>query len=527
MNVRNGWYGNDVIQDNIPLNTLCNIRVFFYCRNMKWEAQMLLYDQCNSRYIKKGITNVFFVVSKREPKTAYWKLKLNPFSRILEYAITKSLCDDLNKNLVNAAWLIAEDYLRWIKQYCKNTHTKKVYIMVPAEWYLHRHLMDVAQDLAKDDINIEWLPNTQMLISAETFQKKFPKPPIMETFYRWMRKENGILMNGDQPVWWKWNYDKENRGFSKTHKPSKHITFSNNYIKEAISFFDYTQEHIRDKSEHRDFPITRQDAKKLLDYFISHHLDSFGKLEDAMYTGDWFVYHSRVSTAINFWLLHPNEVVYAIQNADSAIQNKEGYIRQVLWWREYMFHRFWHYKESIYKENYHGYTTSLPRWFWQPDQSPVQMHCLNSVLKQVYSTWYSHHITRLMIIWNFCQLAWFNPHDVNKWFREMYADAFEWVVTPNVLWMSQFADWWKLATKPYVSSANYINSMSDYCKSCYYDPKEKYWEKACPFNFLYWNFIDKNKELFIKWRQPFIVNNLVKIDIQIIKDKVKNFITQL
>jgi deoxyribodipyrimidine photolyase-related protein len=189
-----------------------------------------------------------------------------------------------------------------------------------------------------------------------------------------------------------------------------------------------------------------------------------------------------------------------------------------------MYHWFHSYKSEIYDQNFFAHTQELPERFWRPEQSNVDMNCVQHVLKKVKETAYSHHIERLMIIGNFCLLVGYNPHHVNKRFWEQYADAFEWVVTPNVLGMSQYADGGKLATKPYVASANYVNKMSNYCKTCRYDPKEKYGENACPLNYLYWNFVNNNQETFKKRRQSFILKHLEKLDIPLITSQSKEFI---
>lgn len=219
-------------------------------------------------------------------------------------------------------------------------------------------------------------------------------------------------------------------------------------------------------------------------------------------------------------------MIERVENTDTQINNKEGFIRQILGWREYMYQYFWYYKETIYTENFFKYSQKLPRYFWDISTGSRGMNCVDTVLKKVQTYNYSHHIERLMIIGNFTLLAGYNPHEVNRWFFEMYTDAFEWVVTPNVLSMSQYADGGKLATKPYVASANYINNMSDYCKNCQYNPKEKYTDDACPMNYLYWAFVDENREVFEKGRQQFVVKNLEKIDIKKIRELQKKFVSE-
>jgi deoxyribodipyrimidine photolyase-related protein len=191
--------------------------------------------------------------------------------------------------------------------------------MTSSEHYLQTHLENIAGEVVKDKRHITFIPNTQTIISHNTFTKRFAKPPIMETFYRRMRKEQHILMEGDKPIGGEWNYDKENRKFDKTHTKTRHITFTHSYIEEACKHFGIPDVD----SAAYIYPITRSQALEAIQYFIDHHLDNFGKLEDAMYTSDIFVHHSKISTAINFGILHPLEVIEAIEKTTTAINNKE------------------------------------------------------------------------------------------------------------------------------------------------------------------------------------------------------------
>ena len=243
-----------------------------------------------------------------------------------------------------------------------------------------------------------------------------------------------------------------------------------------------------------------------------------------MYQNDDFVHHSLLSIPINFWLLYPKEVIEVILKHETDLNNKEWFIRQILGWREYMYHFFQFYKDDIYKNNFLNNYKKLPNYFWWTNLDNCNLNCLKTSISRVLQNNYGHHIERLMIIWNYTLLYWVTPLEINKWFFENYIDAFEWVVTPNVMSMSQFSDGWRLATKPYVSSWNYINKMSDFCKNCKYNVKNKYELDSCPFNFLYWNFVDENKEIFQKTRQPFVVKNLEKIDIKNIIKLKKEFI---
>jgi len=407
------------------------------------KLQRILYDQCNTSYLYDDINEYLFLVSSKKATSPYGPLDLNPTSLDLEKEIWKNFIKECKNNDLGAEYLEVEIWFDWLREYCKKKDCLDVVCMSPSEPQLLRTLTDMALQLSNEWIKLEIRPNTQFLVSHEVFLEKREKPPVMETFYRWMRKETRILMDGDNPEWGKRNYDKENRKFDRK------------YVSDLPS-----------RLEENAYPVSRTQALELLDYFIAHHLDEFGKLEDAMYAEDDEVHHSLLSTSMNFGLLTPWEVIARVEAADTAMNNKEWFIRQVLGRREYMYHRFWFYKDSLYNQNALKHTNSLPDRFRRPEKSPLEMFCVNHVLWTVKETAYSHHITRLMIIGNFCLLMGYNPHHVNKWFWEMYADAFERVVSPNVLGMSQFADGGNLATKPYISSANYVNKMSNYCKIC-------------------------------------------------------------
>ncbi len=462
--------------------------------------QLILYNQLWVQCCLPWAERFLFLLSEKTLKSPYGPLQFNQFSKEIEHKASQWFIKHLNEQGKQADRKAVTNYTQWLLEYCQEYSVDTVMIMQSSEPSLQRTLQTMQHTLNEHGISIQRHENTQFLLSHSRFLKRFPKPPIMETFYRWMRKEFDVLMDGNAPVWWQRNFDKENRKFDKHYQMQQ------------------TEQWV-------SYPTSRPEAIALLQQFVDKKIDRFGELEDAMYTHDEYVHHSLLSTSINFWLLTPWEVIDAISQTDTAINNKEWAIRQILWRREYMYHWFMFYHETIYHDNALNHTTPLPDWFWWPDDSPLQMYCVNHVLKTVKRTWYSHHITRLMIIWNFSLLMWYNPHDVNKRFWEMYADAFERVVTPNVLGMSQFVDWWNLATKPYISSANYINKMSDYCKHCYYDPKQKEWERACPMNYLYRNFVEKHRSFFA--RQPYIVSNLKKIDITKVKQQAQTFINQI
>jgi deoxyribodipyrimidine photolyase-related protein len=246
-----------------------------------------------------------------------------------------------------------------------------------------------------------------------------------------------------------------------------------------------------------DWPVSRDDAEKVLDYFLEQHLVNFGTYQDAMTTRSHFLYHSRISFALNSKMLSPREVVdrsesYYLDHEDSiAISQIEGFIRQILGWREYMRGIYWAKMPAYAEENYFGHKNSLPDFYWTAD---TQMKCLNECIGQSLKEAYAHHIQRLMVCGNFALLAGVDPDEVDAWYLGVYIDAIEWVEMPNTRGMSQYADGGLVASKPYVSSSNYINKMSNYCKECKYSHTKKTGENACPFNSLYWRFIAVNEE---------------------------------
>jgi deoxyribodipyrimidine photolyase-related protein len=321
----------------------------------------------------------------------------------------------------------------------------------------------------------------------------------MEYFYREMRRKTGLLMEDDQPAGDKWNYDHDNR------KPAPDdITFEG-----PLRFApDELTEEVLDLVEARFgrnfgtlrpfwFTTTRAEALQQLDHFIHKALPKFGDFQDAMLNENRFLYHSLISTSLNIGLLSPVEVCAAAEAAyrDGAvpINAAEGFIRQIIGWREYVRGIYFLEGEDYPQRNALGQTRDLPDLYWG---GKTDMNCLSKAVAQTRDEAYAHHIQRLMVTGNFGLLAGVHPHQMHEWYLAVYADAFEWVEAPNTVGMSQFADGGIIASKPYVSSGAYINRMSDYCKSCAYSVSQKTGEGACPFNLLYWHFLDRHRARF-------------------------------
>ena len=482
-------------------------------------TQLILYNQLRSDFIQKDIDFFLYIHHAGKINFNWQELKLNTLSKIIDYAGGKQLIDELQSEWNTCEFLIEKKFIDGMLRFAKKHDVSKYIIVKPVENYVYENFCKIKKQLKNHNIELEFREDIySFFLKKSEFQKQYDTPPIMEFFYRFMRKKYNIMMIGDKPEWGQWNYDKENRAFDRKHKKTWSFSLEvNEYVEEAADFYNYTLPNTFFQ------PTNRKQALLQLEYFIEKHLDQFGKLEDAMYEHDDFVHHSLLSTSINFWMLSPQEVVQKIVETNTAINNKEWFVRQILGWREYMYQYFQHYKDTIYSENYFDHTRKLPNYF-RSDAEKCKMNCLSHSLASVQENHISHHIQRLMIIGNYALLWNYDPQELNRRFFEYYTDAFEWVVTPNVLAMSQYADGWKLATKPYIASANYINKMSDYCKSCHYDYKEKYGENACPYNMLYWTFVDDKQDEFQKWRQQFVLKNLWKINIEELQKQKEIFI---
>ena len=319
----------------------------------------------------------------------------------------------------------------------------------------------------------------------------------MEHFYREMRREHAILMEGDQPSGGKWNLDSENR---KALPVSMHLPDRRRFVP------DETTQEVMALVEKRfgdhfgglvDFgwPVNRYDALLALEDFIANGLTCFGDYQDAMKSRAPFLFHSLLAPALNLGLLSPLEVCKAAEAAwrsgAAPLNAVEGFVRQILGWREYVRGVYWALMPEYENRNELQATRKLPAFYWDGDTS---MRCLREVIGDTARFAYSHHIQRLMVTGNFALLAGISPRDIERWYLAVYADAFEWVEMPNTLGMAVFADGGQMASKPYAASGAYINRMSDFCSGCVYDVKQKTGPKACPFNYLYWAFLIRQKD---------------------------------
>ena len=322
---------------------------------------------------------------------------------------------------------------------------------------------------------------------------------LMETFYRYMRKKHQVLVvDFDQPLNGKWNFDEDNRQkLPKNHKLIAPFLFTTELQEIQVEVSKANIKTIG-KVDGTNFlwPINRAQSLELLQFFVENCLPLFGTFQDAMAPDEWSIYHSRLSFSMNLKMLSPKEVVdkaiseYWKRPNEIEYHQLEGFVRQIIGWREYMRGIYWAKMPEFATLNYFENQSKLPAWFWT---GRTKMNCLSHTINQSLEFAYAHHIQRLMITGNFALLAGVHPDEVDAWYLGIYIDAIEWVEITNTRGMSQFADGGIVGTKPYVSSATYIHKMSSYCVGCHYDKSKKTGEKACPFNSLYWNFYDKHE----------------------------------
>jgi deoxyribodipyrimidine photolyase-related protein len=381
----------------------------------------------------------------------------------------------------------------------------------PDEWRLDAQLAAFAATL---NIPVEQVSSEHFYTERHEAAALFTgrKQWLMETFYRHMRVRHRVLVDAaHKPVGGQWNFDAENRkawpGFPLEPVDRRtrhdHSALWASIVQAGVQSFGESQ------ADRLPWPLNRTEALAELDGFIAQALPHFGNFQDAMSVKSWRLFHSLLSFSMNVKMLSPREVVAKAEAAGlsghAPMAAVEGFIRQILGWREYVRGFYWAHMPGYAHSNALGHTLPLPAWFWT---GQTQMRCMGAAISQSLEQAHAHHIQRLMVIGNFALLAGLDPHALHRWYLGIYIDAFEWVELPNTVGMSQFADGGLLATKPYVSSAAYIDRMSDYCKGCHYDKKLREGERACPFNALYWDFhlrhqatLQRNPRIGMVYRQ--------------------------
>lgn len=446
-------------------------------------------DRATDRILMAEVAEEATYVRHHKKKIAFLFAAMRHFAAALRedgWTVTYRTLDDPD----NAGSLAGE-----VERAIADERPDRIVVTEPGEWRL-RHDMDAWSE--RFGLPVDILDDDRFLSSRRDFADWAAgrKQLRMEYFYRDMRRRTGLLMDGDAPEGGKWNYDAENRKPAKADlfMPSPHRVEPDETTRAVLDLVRQRFDTHFGDLEPFWFGVTAVDAETALDHFIEVALPSFGDYQDAMLRGERFLYHSVLSMYLNAGLLDPlaicRRVEAAYRDGHAPLNAVEGFIRQIIGWREYVRGIYWLKMPEYGTENALSATRALPDFYWTGD---TDMACLKAAITQTKEEAYAHHIQRLMVTGNFAMLAGIDPHAVHEWYLAVYADAYEWVEMPNTLGMSQFADGGLLASKPYAASGNYISKMSDYCGDCAYDVKQKTGEGSCPFNALYWDFLVRNE----------------------------------
>jgi len=480
-------------------------------KNKKYRRlRLILGDQLNANHswYKEKNDSVLYVIAELKQETDYVKhhlqkicaffLAMENFANALKTAkhdVLHLSLDD-TKQYKNLQDLIASLVQQYSIEYFEYQR--------PDEYRLAKQLHEIA--LPKQ-VQVQQSESEHFMLPFDELGTyvKAKKHNRLEVFYRKMRKRFDVLMDGDMPLGGQWNFDAENReklkakDFALIPEPktckNSVVEIKQRLDKHGVSYIGRCEDSII-------WPCSRQQSRTLLKHFCEHCLPNFGRFQDAMtakHPHKWTLFHSRLSFSLNSKMLSAEEVINAALKAfreakgDITLAQVEGFVRQILGWREYIRAVYWMNMPEYSGCNSLGAGRKLPGYFWHGD---TKMACMRQAIGQSLDYAYAHHIQRLMVTGNFCLLTGIDPQQVDAWYLGIYIDAIEWVEMPNTRGMSQFADGGLVATKPYVAGGNYLNKMSDYCKDCHYKIKEKSSENACPFNSLYWHFMEKHREQF-------------------------------
>ncbi|MGB0449426.1 MAG: cryptochrome/photolyase family protein [Porticoccaceae bacterium] len=473
--------------------------------------RLILGDQLNSSHswYRNVDDGVLYVIAELHQEAGYVKHHIQKISAF--FAAMENFANALQAAGHQVNHLTLDDSADYknlsdlISQLCQQHKIKNFVYQQPDEYRLAQQL----KNLSLPTVAISCCDTEHFLLPKEEIVEyiKPGKHNRMESFYRKMRVRFNLLMDSGQPRGGRWNFDGENR---QKLKPAdiaelpEPLLFANPVAKILQRIEAHNIATIGNATESLLWPVNRQQSLELLHFFCDHCLPNFGRFQDAMTAQTdkrWSLYHSRISFALNSKILHPMEVVEAalkrFEETDSPVDiaQVEGFIRQIIGWREYVRAVYWANMPEYAERNVLGADTNLPEYFWTGE---TRMSCMKQAIDQSLDYAYAHHIQRLMVTGNFAMLAGIDPAQMDSWYLGIYIDAIEWVEMPNTRGMSQFADGGLIATKPYAASGSYINKMSDYCKDCHYSVKERFTEQACPFNSLYWHFMNRHGERFAR-----------------------------
>jgi len=504
------------------------------------KLRLILGDQLNAKHswFNTIDNNTTYLIAEMRQETDYVK---HHIQKVVGFFLAmRNFKEELLKKGHKVIYLKINDkenpqnLEKIITKYLETTNATIFEYQLPDEYRLEEQLKGICSNL---NIETNAIDSEHFFTKREELKDFFEgkKQLIMETFYRMMRKKHTIMVVGGQPEGGKWNYDHNNRKKWPGSPGVPEIPKWNQNISEIVSEIEKagitTFGNI--KTEKFDWPISREQSIALLNHFCENLLIYFGDYQDALHTQEKFLFHSRLSFAMNIKMLSPKEVIdtvlehYYENKEEISISQVEGFIRQILGWREYMRGVYWKEMPNYKKYNHLNNTNSLPNFFWN---GKTKMNCLRHAIGQSLDEAYAHHIQRLMIIGNYALLTQIHPDEVDNWYLGVYIDAIEWVEITNTRGMSQFADGGIVATKPYVSSANYINKMGNYCKNCHYSHTKKIGKDACPFNALYWNFLEEKKDYFKNNQRMAMMMNLLnkkdKEELQKLKNRAAEVIAE-
>jgi deoxyribodipyrimidine photolyase-related protein len=474
---------------------------------MKKTLRLILGDQLNHQHswFQQVDENVVYVMMEVRSETDY---VVHHIQKVVAFFQAMRLfSDELKQKGNQVIYLHLDDSenkqsftenIRWISQKYKIENIEYQY---PDEYRVDQELLVLSELL---NLPVSVVDSEHFFTSRTEFAEFFKgkKQFLMESFYRYMRKKHDILMIAGQPEGDKWNFDSDNRKKIPANHTIIHPYLFHRDVSDIVEMIRKSGIKTMGEIDDKQFiwPVTRKDSLEILDFFIEYCLPYFGTFQDAMTLDSWSVYHSRISFAMNVKLISPQEVIEKVikhyrQNNSISLNQVEGFVRQIVGWREYMRGVYWMHMPEYSTLNFFNHENKLPDWYWNGE---TKMLCLSHSIKQSLKFAYAHHIQRLMVTGNFALLAGVHPYEVDQWYLGIYIDALDWVEITNTRGMSQFADGGIVGTKPYVSSANYIDKMSSYCGKCHYNAKQKVGDKACPFNSLYWHFYARNEQLLRK-----------------------------
>ena len=427
-----------------------------------------------------------------KPRTAFFFAAMRHFAAMLEHRDVRVDYRRIGTHAFDSLVAVLADAQRKYRP-------EKIVIAEPGDWRVEQALIAFGKTTNAELVVRE---DTHFLCSRHEFSdwSKGYKQLRLEFFYRMMRKRHAILMDGSGPVRGRWNFDAENRGaFPKggpKDVPTPPWTRPDAITREAIADVEAHFPGHPGTLDAFGWPVTRKDALRALKKFVDERLPTFGRYQDAMWTGEPFLHHSCLSAAMNVKLINPREViaaaVEAFEQGRAPIEAVEGFVRQVLGWREFMRGVYWLDMPGMREANHFAHARKLPAWYWT---GKTQMNCMHQAIGQTLQYGYAHHIQRLMVTGIFGLLAEIAPKEIEDWYLAAYVDAVEWVELPNVAGMALYANAGRITSKPYIASGQYIKRMSNYCAGCHYRPEVKTGPRACPVTTLYWYFLEKHEKL--------------------------------